>query len=75
VWQAYSPAIYVRILEIRGVKQLDHGLLCTNVCAPTISATLKVLGPKTILVHVIAIPQIPMWQKICHFPELRISQK
>ena len=46
VWQdAYLPAIYVHILEIRRVKQLDHGLFCTNVCAPTISQALKVFGP------------------------------
>jgi hypothetical protein len=46
-WQdACPPAIYVRILKIRGVKQLDHGLFCTFVCAPAISAALKVFGPK-----------------------------
>jgi hypothetical protein len=47
VWQdAYPPAIYVRILEICRVKQLYHGLFCAFVCGPTISAALKVFGPK-----------------------------
>ena len=46
VWQdAYPPVIYVRILEIRWVKQSVHGFFCTNVCAPTISTALKVRGP------------------------------
>jgi hypothetical protein len=42
---AYPPAIYVRILEIRWIKQSVHGFFCTNVCAPTISTALKVFGP------------------------------
>jgi hypothetical protein len=34
VWQdAYPPAICVRILEIRRVKQSVLGFLCTYVCA------------------------------------------
>jgi hypothetical protein len=43
VWHdAYTPAIYVRILEIRWVKQSGHGFFCTNVCATTISTAFKV---------------------------------
>jgi len=45
VWQdAYPPANYVHILEIRWDKQSVHGFVCTNVLAPTISTALKVFG-------------------------------
>jgi hypothetical protein len=45
VWQdAYPPAIYVSILEIRWAKQSVHGFFCTNACAPTISTASKVFG-------------------------------
>ncbi len=47
LWQdAYPPAIYERILEIRGVKQSAHVFFCTYVCAPTISTALKLFGSK-----------------------------
>ncbi len=53
------PAIYVCILEIRGVKQSLHGFFCTYVWAPTITTAIKVFCPKK-LVNVIGTSQIPI---------------
>ncbi len=51
VWQdAYPPAIYVRILEMRRVKQSVPGFLCTYVCAQQFQQLLKCLAPKNISV-------------------------
>ncbi len=77
VWQdAYPPVIYVRILETRGIKQSIHGFFCADVCGSTISVALKVFGPKKILAHIIGLVILNTnLEKICHFLELRISQK
>jgi hypothetical protein len=65
VWQgAYPLKIYVCILEISLVKQSGHGFFCAYEYAPTTSTafTVKCLAQKIL-------------EKICHFPELKISQK
>jgi hypothetical protein len=70
----HTPAIYVRIKEIQRVKQLNCGLFCTCVWFPTILAALKVFGPNNVSECHCYISNTNL-EKICHFPELRISQK
>jgi len=63
VWQdAYPPAICVRILEIRRVKQSVLGYLHTYVCEKNICVCYWYISNTNL-------------EKICHFPELRIYQK
>jgi hypothetical protein len=69
VWQdAYPPAIYVRILEIRRVEQSVLGFLRTYVCAPTISTALKVFGPNNFSACHFYISNTNL-ENIYHFPE------
>jgi hypothetical protein len=75
VWQdAYPPAICVRILEIRRVKQSVLGFLSTYMCAQQFQQLLKFKAQKNISVCYWYISNTNL-EKKCRFPELRIYQK